>query len=63
MRCTARKLMPAALATARAVQCVAFPGGSEQGSASTFATVFAGKGALPGLRVLSRNSPSTPCSA
>ena len=61
-RWTARRLMPTALATARPVQ-VAFPGGSEHGSANTFATVFAGKGALPGLRVLSRKRPSTPCSA
>jgi hypothetical protein len=38
-------------------------GGSDHGSASTFATVFAGKGTLPGFRVLSRNSPSTRRSA
>jgi hypothetical protein len=36
---------------------------SEQGSASTFATVSGDSGALPGLRILSRSSPSTPCSA
>ena len=47
-------------ATARPAQCVASPGGSAHGSASTFATVSADSGALPGLRVLPRNNPSTP---
>ena len=51
-----------ALAIARPVQWVASPGGSEQVNSSTFATVLAESGALPGLRVLSRKSPSTPCS-
>ena len=63
MRCTARKETPTALAMARPVQWVAWLGGSAQVSASTLATVAAGSGALPGRRVLSRNSPSTPCSA
>jgi hypothetical protein len=63
MRCTARRETPAARATARPVQWVASPGASAHGSASTFATVSANKGVLPGLRVLSRNKPSTPASA
>src|ERR1700687_3362856 len=47
----------------RPVQCVACRGGLPHGSARILATVAAGSGFLPGLRVLSRNSPSTPCSA
>ena len=39
------------------------PGGFEHGKARTFATVSSGKGALPGLRVLSLSRPSTPSSA
>ena len=54
MRCTARKEMPTALATARPVQWVVSPGGSEQVSASTLAMVAGGNGLLPGGRVLSR---------
>jgi hypothetical protein len=38
----------------------ACPRGAEQVSASTFATVVAGTGALPGGRLLSRSKPSTP---
>jgi len=63
MRCTARRLMPTALAIARPVQWVTAAGGSEQVSAKTFATVAVDSGARPGLRVLSRSTPSTPCSA
>ena len=63
MRCTERSEMPAALAIARPVQCVVPGGGSPQLSATTRAAVSAGIGALPGFRVLSRNSPSGPASA
>jgi hypothetical protein len=63
MRCTERSEMPAALAIARPVQCVIPVGGSPQVSATTRATVSAGIGGLPGLRVLSRSSPSGPSSA
>ena len=63
MRCTERSEMPAALAIARPVQCVASCGGSAQVSATTRATVSAAIGGLPGLRVLSRSRPSTPSSA
>src|SRR6516225_6708650 len=62
-RCTARRLTPTALAMARPVQCVAWPGGSEQVRSITLAMILAENGARPGLRVLSRNRPSTPCSA
>ena len=60
MRRTERRLMPLACAIARPVQGVAWPRGAEQVSASTFAMVAAGTGALPGGRVLSRSRPSTP---
>ena len=50
-------------AIARPVQCVASCGGSPQVSATTRATVSAEIGGLPGLRVLSRSSPSAPSSA
>jgi hypothetical protein len=49
--------------TTRPVQCVACRGGLPHGSARILATVAAGSGFPPGLRVLSRNSPSIPCSA
>ena len=62
-RCTARRLTPTALAMARPVQCVAWPSGSEQVRSITLATTLAESGARPGLRVLSRSRPSTPCSA
>ena len=62
MRCTERRLMPTALAIARPVQWVVSPGGSEQVSASTRATVAKVSGGLPGGRDLSRSRPSTPCS-
>jgi hypothetical protein len=42
---------------------VASGGGSPQASATTCATVAAPTGGLPGMRVLSRNSPSGPASA
>jgi hypothetical protein len=63
MRCTALSETPTFLATARPVQWVAPPGASVQGSSSTFTTVAGDSGGLPGLRVLSRNRPSTPASA
>ena len=63
MRCTEPTEMPVALAIARPVQWVAWCGGSVQVSATTCAVVSAASGALPGLRVLSRNRPSTPLSA
>jgi hypothetical protein len=62
-RCTARKLTPTALAMARPVQWVASPSGSEQVSSKILAKTLAESGARPGLRVLSRSRPSTPCSA
>ena len=55
-------ICPWPLAMARPVQWVASPGGSEQVNSSTFATTLVESGALPGLRVLSRRRPSTPCS-
>ena len=63
IRCTVRKESPVASAIARPVQWVASPGGAPQVSATTRRTLSSGVGALPGLRVLSRNSPSTPASA
>jgi hypothetical protein len=63
MRCTDRSEMLAALVIARPVQCVIPVGGSPQVSATTRATVSAGIGGLPGLRVLSRSRPSGPSSA
>ena len=58
MRCTDRKLTPAAFASIRPVQWLASPGGAESAKSTTRCTVAAGSG--PGLRVLSRVSPSTP---
>ena len=55
--------MPTTSATARPVQWVVSPGGSEQASANTWATVAVGSGGVPGGRVLSRNRPSMPSSA
>jgi len=63
MRCTEPSEMPTALAIDRPVQWVAWCGGSVQVSAATRAVTSAAIGALPGLRVLSRNRPSTPLSA
>ena len=63
IRCTVRKDSPVALAIARPVQCVAAPDGSLQVSATTRRTLSSGVGALPGLRVASCSSPSTPASA
>src|SRR4029079_14110764 len=60
MRCTDRKLTPAAFASIRPVQWVASPGGGPSAKSTTRCTVAAGSGGLPGLRVLSRVSPSTP---
>jgi len=56
MRCTEPSEMPMVLAIARPVQWVAWCGGSGQVSATTPAAVSAAIGALPGLRVLSRNT-------
>src|SRR5690348_17660577 len=63
MRCTEPTEMPITLAIVRPVQWVAWCGGSVHVSATTCAVVSAAIGALPGLRVLSRNTPSTPLSA
>src|SRR5580704_18798666 len=63
MRCTEPTEMPIALAIARPVQWVAWCGGLVHVSATTCAVVSAAIGALPGLRVLARNKPSTPLSA
>src|SRR5260221_9398543 len=55
-----RKLTPAAFASIRPVQWVASPGGGPSARSTTRCTVSGGSGGLPGLRVLSRASPSTP---
>jgi hypothetical protein len=60
MRCTERKLTPAAFASIRPLQWVASAGGAESTKSTTRCTVAAGSGGLLGLRVLSRVSPSTP---
>ena len=60
MRCTERRLMPAALAIARPVQWVVSPGGRPERQRDHPLHRAAGSGGLPGLRVLSRSSPSTP---
>src|SRR5665647_3506544 len=60
MRCTERRLTPTALASSRPVQWVASPGGGPNAKSTTRCTVSVDSGGLPGLRVLSRNSPSTP---
>src|SRR6185312_166347 len=62
MRCTEPTEMPMALAMARPVQWVAWCGGAVQVNATIRAVVSAAIGALPGLRVLSRSTPSTPLS-
>src|ERR1700760_3009808 len=56
MRCTEPTEMPMVLAIARPVQWVAWCGGSVQVSATTCAVVSGAIGALPGLRVLSRQT-------
>jgi hypothetical protein len=48
------------LGSMRPVQCVVSPGGVPIVRSTTRLTVSAGSGALPGFRVLSRSSPSTP---
>lgn len=58
--CTALRLIPAAAAIARPVQCVASPGGSSRVRSTTRSTVASGNGGVPGGRVLSRSRPSTP---
>ena len=60
MRCVALRLILAALAMARPVQCVTSPGGGVSVSATTrLATSNPSAGTRDG-RVLSRRSPSTP---
>jgi hypothetical protein len=54
------KLIPTVLASIRPVHWVVSPGGGLVTRSMTFSTVAAGSGGLPGLRVLSRSSPSTP---
>jgi len=60
IRCTDRKLTPVAFASIRPVQWVVSPGGGPSARSTTRCTLAAGSGFLPGLRVLSRVSPSTP---
>ena len=60
MRCTLVWLMPTALAIVRTLQCVASGGVSRAVLASTLYRTISGSGVLPGGRVLSRKSPSTP---
>ena len=57
------QIMAVAFAMARPVQYVVPGGGSPHVSATTCATLSAGIGRLPGLRVLSRSNPSGPSSA
>jgi hypothetical protein len=63
MRCTEAREMPTRRAMARTVQWVASPGDASLVSATTRATVSAGKGAIPGGRDFSRTSPATPSAA
>lgn len=64
MRCTELTLMPAASAILAPVQCVASRGGgSFSVSATTRSTTARSSDGVPGGRVLSRSSPSTPSSA
>jgi hypothetical protein len=60
MRCTDRKLTPAAFASIRPVQWVASPGGGDSAKSTTRWAVVTGSGGLPGLRVLSRVRLATP---
>ncbi len=60
IRCTERRLTPAAFANIRPVQWVSSPGGGPSARSTTLCTVSVDSGCLPGLRVLSRVSPSTP---
>ena len=61
--CTVATPSPTAFAMARAVQCVASCGGGSWVSRTSFATRSSPTGALPGGRVLSTSSPSTPACA
>src|ERR687885_33016 len=58
--CTAPRLIPAAFAMARPVQCVASHGGPRRVSSTTRSTIVSGKGGVPGGRVLSRSTPPPP---
>src|SRR6516165_10579597 len=60
IRCTLRRLTPAALAIARPVPCVASPGGPASVIATTCSIVAAGSGFLRPGRVASCSSPATP---
>ena len=60
IRCTEAREIPTALAMARTVQWVASPGGGAPVRLSTWSTVAAGNGAMPGGRDFSRNSPAIP---
>src|SRR6266849_4641700 len=60
IRCTLRWLIPAALAIARPVQCVAWPGGSASVISTTRSIVAGDNGGLPAGRVASCSKPSTP---
>ena len=63
MRCTDETLIPAALAMAAAVQCVASCSGSVAVSATTLSMTSCPSGGTREGRVLSRRRPSTPASA
>ena len=54
IRCTEARAMPTALAMARTVQWVASPGGGAPVRLSTWSTVSAGNGAMPGGRDFSQ---------
>jgi hypothetical protein len=58
-----RSKMPAIRGTARLVQWLTSPGGSEQVSTRTWAAISGGRDVLTGGRVLSRSWPPTPSSA
>jgi hypothetical protein len=60
--CTVLIAKPVTLPIARLVQCVVSPGGAPRVSSINRAAIAGATGALPGLRVLSRSSPSTPAS-
>jgi hypothetical protein len=60
--CTVLIARPMTSAIARLVQCVVSPGGAPSVRSTSCATLGSATGALPGLRVLSCNSASTPAS-
>lgn len=50
LRCTERRLTPAAFASIRPVQWVVSPGGGPSARSTTLCTVPVGSGGLPGFR-------------